>query len=291
MYYKCHENPYSCGHPCPPSCSPVPLPPGTCPSPITIGQTVTGQPGTVAAVYNSGTPYRPVLNFTIPQGGTGPAGPAGVQGPAGPEGPQGAPGAAGSQGIQGPMGSQGIQGPAGPTGAEGPQGPVGATGPTGPTGAEGPQGPAGPAGEIPPVSALYAVNVPAQTPSSSSSALIFNSNQLEQGTGLTHTPGTGVFSIFQPGIYLVSYSVTGTDITEGTNEDDKKTIGIELSANGTAVPGSLTSASVSASGTVSLASSVLIRVPDSVSLSLISLEEGSTFTNAGFSIHRLGDTM
>ena len=104
MYYKCNETSYPCGRPCPPSCSPAPLPPGTCPSPITIGQTVTGQPGTVASVYNSGTPYRPVLNFTIPQGGTGPTGPAGVQGPAGPEGPQGAPGAAGSQGIQGPMG-------------------------------------------------------------------------------------------------------------------------------------------------------------------------------------------
>ena len=307
MYYKCNETSYPCGRPCPPSCSPAPLPPGTCPSPITIGQTVTGQPGTVASVYNSGTPYRPVLNFTIPQGGTGPTGPAGVQGPAGPEGPQGAPGAAGSQGIQGPMGPQGIQGPAGPTGptgAEGPQGPMGLTGPTGPTGAEGPQGPvgatgptgptgpegpagaAGPIGEAPPVSALYATNVPVQTPVSAGTALVFNTNQLEKGSSIVHAPDSGVFSIVQPGIYLLSYSIVGTNPSEGS------TIRVELQVNGATVPGSRTSETIAiATGTASLSSSVLINVPASSSLSLVTLEDGSTFTNANLVIQRLGDTL
>lgn len=289
MYYKCNETSYPCGRPCPPSCSPAPLPPGTCPSPISIGQTVTGQPGTVAAVYNSGTSYRPVLNFTIPQGGTGPAGPAGVQGPAGPEGPQGAPGAAGSQGIQGPMGPQGIQGPAGPTGpagAEGPQGPVGATGPTGPTGPEGPAGAAGPIGEAPPVSALYATNVPVQTPVSAGTALVFNTNQLEKGSSIVHAPDSGVFSIVQPGIYLLSYSIVGTNPSEGS------TIRVELQVNGATVPGSRTSETIAvATGTASLSSSVLINVPASSSLSLVTLEDGSTFTNANLVIQRLGDTL
>lgn len=289
MYYKCNETSYPCGRPCPPSCSPAPLPPGTCPSPISIGQTVTGQPGTVAAVYNSGTPYRPVLNFTIPQGGTGPAGPAGVQGPAGPEGPQGAPGAAGSQGIQGPMGPQGIQGPAGPTGpagAEGPQGPVGATGPTGPTGPEGPAGAAGPIGEAPPVSALYATNVPVQTPVSAGTALVFNTNQLEKGSSIVHAPDSGVFSIVQPGIYLLSYSIVGTNPSEGS------TIRVELQVNGATVPGSRTSETIAvATGTASLSSSVLINVPASSSLSLVTLEDGSTFTNANLVIQRLGNTL
>ena len=116
MCYPCNETSYSCGFPCPPSCIPSPVLPEHCSSPVAIGQTITGQPGTAAAVHNSGTPCRPVLNFTIPQGGTGPEGPAGPQGPVGPEGPQGAAGADGAQGIQGPMGPQGSQGPAGPTG-------------------------------------------------------------------------------------------------------------------------------------------------------------------------------
>ncbi|MFR5713397.1 MAG: BclA protein, partial [Clostridium sp.] len=112
MCYPCNETSYSCGFPCPPSCIPSPVLPEHCSSPVAIGQTITGLPGTAAAVHNSGTLCRPVLNFTIPQGGTGPEGPAGPQGPVGPEGPQGAAGADGAQGIQGPMGPQGSQGPA-----------------------------------------------------------------------------------------------------------------------------------------------------------------------------------
>lgn len=44
---------------------------------IAIGPTVTGAPGTLATVTNSGTGTAAVLNFTIPQGATGPAGSAG----------------------------------------------------------------------------------------------------------------------------------------------------------------------------------------------------------------------
>ena len=151
MCYPCNETSYSCGFPCPPSCIPSPVLPEHCSSPVAIGQTITGQPGTAAAVHNSGTPCRPVLNFTIPQGGTGPEGPAGPQGPVGPEGPQGAAGADGAQGIQGPMGPQGSQGPAGPTGPMGLTGPIGATGPTGPMGLTGPAGATGPAGPTGPM--------------------------------------------------------------------------------------------------------------------------------------------
>ena len=108
MCNRCNQNPCQCGRPCPPIFPPNPCPPGTCPQPIAIGQTITGLPGTAANVFNSGTPCRPILNFTIPQGGTGPTGPQGPQGLQGPAGPQG------PQGPQGPAGPQGAQGPAGP---------------------------------------------------------------------------------------------------------------------------------------------------------------------------------
>ena len=44
---------------------------------ITIGSTTTGEPGTQAAVTNSGTDNAAVLDFVIPRGETGPQGPAG----------------------------------------------------------------------------------------------------------------------------------------------------------------------------------------------------------------------
>lgn len=101
----------------------LPCPPPCCPGtrvPFTIGRTITGSPGTAASVTNVGTACNPILEFQIPQGGIGPAGPAGAQGPRGLTGP------AGPQGIQGPAGPQGIPGPAGAMGPQGPRGPQGA---------------------------------------------------------------------------------------------------------------------------------------------------------------------
>ena len=101
---------------------------------VAVGSTTTGAPGTSAAVSNSGTSTDAVLDFTIPRGNTGAAGPTGPQGPKGDTGPQG---------TQGPKGDTGTAGPTGPTG---PQGPQGLTGPQGNAGPQGPAGPIGPAG-------------------------------------------------------------------------------------------------------------------------------------------------
>lgn len=71
----CSCSPYQgqCHRPCPHAC---------CPS-VTVGATLTGVPGSSARVTNSGTCCRPVLNFEIPRGNTGPAGATGPAGPTG----------------------------------------------------------------------------------------------------------------------------------------------------------------------------------------------------------------
>lgn len=68
---------------------------------IEIGTVTTAPAGSDAAVTNSGTSSAAVLNFTIPQGATGPQGPAGVDGSPGPAGADGAPGATGPKGEPG----------------------------------------------------------------------------------------------------------------------------------------------------------------------------------------------
>ena len=276
-------------------------------------------------MHNSGTPCRPVLNFTIPQGGTGPEGPAGPQGPVGSEGPQGAAGADGAQGIQGPMGPQGSQGPAGPTGPmgltgpagptgptgpmgltgpagptgptgltgatgpAGPTGPTGATGPTGPmglTGPAGPTGPMGPAGSAPAAELLHSVHVPAQEPEDAGLPLIFNTNQVQAGTSITHTAGTGVFSIVRSGIYQILYSVTATDAAA------HKTVTVELQNTGVSIPGSRTSGSTPMStGTASLSASIILNVTGTASISLVPVTADSTFTNASIQLIRLGNAV
>lgn len=83
--------PPPCPTPCPPPC-PTPCPPIIGPTgptgptgpagntTITVGNTTTGQPGTVASVFNRGTPSAAILDFVIPAGPTGPTGPAGATG-------------------------------------------------------------------------------------------------------------------------------------------------------------------------------------------------------------------
>ena len=120
---------------------------------VTVGGTTTGEPGTDANVENTGTSTNVVLEFTIPRGDVGPAGPQGDPGEQGPAGPKGDPGERGPQGTpgeSGPEGPQGERGPAGPKGdpgEQGPQGDPGERGPAGPPGEQGEQGPAGPKGD------------------------------------------------------------------------------------------------------------------------------------------------
>ena len=190
---------------------------------MTVGATLTGVPGSSARVTNSGTCCRPVLNFEIPRGNTGPAGatgPAGptgstgATGPAGPTGPTGAAGLIGATGPAGPTGPSGLigaTGPAGPTGANGPTGPTGATGSTGPTGATGPTGSTGPAGEAPDdVFASFATFAIPFT----------NATQIPLGTSTADPTGQIVLSDpthidLAPGYYLISYHVSSILSTPG----------------------------------------------------------------------------
>ena len=96
---------------------------------VNVGTTTTGEAGTNASVTNSGDETNVLLEFTIPRGDTGPAGPAGERGPAGDTGPAGPAGERGPAGDTGPAGPAGEQGPAGPAGE---RGPAGDTGPAGP---------------------------------------------------------------------------------------------------------------------------------------------------------------
>ena len=113
---------------------------------LTIGETITGEPGTKATVTNSGSPSNAILNFTIPRGEKGPQGEQGLQGETGPQGEQGKQGEKGDAGPKGDTGEVGPQGPQGEKGETGPQGPIGETGPQGPQGEKGEKGDTGPQG-------------------------------------------------------------------------------------------------------------------------------------------------
>jgi hypothetical protein len=116
-------------------------------------RTITGEPGSAAAVLNSGTESDATLTFVIPAGVQGVRGLPGERGEAGAAGLQGATGAAGSPGAPGVTGAQGLQGipgmrgATGATGAQGIQGIQGVQGENGERGERGVQGIQGVPGE------------------------------------------------------------------------------------------------------------------------------------------------
>lgn len=93
---------------------------------ITIGNVITGEPGTNADVVNAGDEYTAVLNFVIPKGEKGDTGEQGPQGIQGEQGIQGIPGEKGEQGEPGTPGKDGIDGTNGTNGVDGKDGKDGA---------------------------------------------------------------------------------------------------------------------------------------------------------------------
>lgn len=195
---------------------------------VTVAGTITGEPGTPAAVYENVTPSGVELLFTIPAGVTGPTGPTGAAGTAGvtgPTGPTGATGAAGTAGATGPTGPTGATGAAGTAGATGPTGATGATGATGPTGAAGPTGATGAAG------ATGATGATGPTGATGTSVTANSMNATNStgdtitvilgGTavplpdfqvldGFTTTAQNTTFTVPATGTYMVSYRVSTT---------------------------------------------------------------------------------
>ena len=83
--------------------------------------------------------------------------------------------------------------------------------------------------------------------------LTFDTNQVTEGTAISHTASSGDFTLNEAGIYRISYSVVGTN-TSGTGNAT-----VELRSDGTAIPGSNKSSTIAtASDVVTLAADVLV---------------------------------
>ena len=129
--------------------------------------------------------------------------------------------------------------------------------------------------------ALYATNDPSQSPASDGDALTFDTNQVTEGTAISHTASSGDFTISEAGTYLISYSVTGTNTTSTGN------VTVQLQNGGTEIPGSNKSATLTATSNVaSLAATVLIDVASTATITLNMIGTGFSFTNASMLIKK-----
>ena len=177
-----------------------------------------------------GSPELPaLLVLQEPTGSQGAAGATGATGSAGASGSQGLQGVRGEIGAAGSPGATGLQGVSGTPGAAGPSGPTGSQGVAGAEGAAGATGSAGPAG---PASSnglsqyAYVYNLGEETVPLEAD-VTFDTNGV-MTSGITHTPGAAGITLVNSGIYMVTFSVSGTQPSQ-----------MALFVNGTVVPGTV----------------------------------------------------
>ena len=179
---------------------------------VRVGTVTTGDPGTEAAVTNSGTAQDAVFDFTIPQGSSG----------------------------------------------------------------------SGASPEL-----LSAYSTPSQ-PGSSGSPLLFDRNGTSYGTAISHTAGSGSFTVNKPGVYAVAFHGRFAPVT---GSSFPLTNSVYLSQNGSSVPGAVSNYIFQTSnGMANQTFSIPIAV-QTAPTTLQVISQGGTILYDGvtLSIYRLGD--
>ena len=174
-----------------------------------MGTVTTGDPGTQAAVVNSGTDQNAILDFTIPQGGSQP------------------------------------------------------------------------------VQLLSSYSTPAQS-GTSGSPLLFDRNAATYGDAISHTAGSGTFTIQQPGVYMASFNGT---MSPGTGASFPLNVGVSLSQGGSNVPGAAsqhTFQSASEAATVAFTSPVTVSSAPST-VQVVTSGGPYVYGTTSLTLTRLGD--
>ena len=140
-----------------------------------------------------------------------------------------------------------------------------------------------PAPLAPAVNALYATNTGSQTAASTGDDITFDTNQVEEGSDITHSASSADFSLTQNGLYRITYSAVVTNTSSTGN------VGLELQEDGTSIDGSVKEAKVSnTSDPATVGATVLVNVTSApVTITLNSTEDNTTVTNAAMTIQKL----
>ena len=114
-------------------------------------------------------------------------------------------------------------------------------------------------------------------------AVPFDTNLVNLGNGIIHTPGGTDFNLIQPGVYRVTF--TGSVTPVGT------TAGVALALNGSIIPGTTVTETVVAATIAALATQAIVQVSPFIStvLTVVNPTAGiETFTNPNIIIEKIG---
>ena len=147
--------------------------------------------------------------------------------------------------------------------------------------------PRGDTGSAPPVSLLSAYSTPAQS-GSSDTPLLFDRNALSYGSDISHTAGSGTFTINTPGVYAAAFQGSLSPVS-GANFPQN--VGVSLTQNGSVVPGATSQYIFHTSAqTAALAFSTPVAVSSTpTQLQVVGDGGNYLYSTIGLSLYRLGN--
>ena len=130
------------------------------------------------------------------------------------------------------------------------------------------------------------MNAADQTPAAANDALTFATTQVEEGTAITHTAGTGTFTLTENGTYQVIYN---TVVSDATGTTPPVSVGVTLQNNGTAITGTDSTATITAANdTATLSGNTVVQVTAApVTITLNADNTNGEFSNTAISIRKL----
>ena len=130
------------------------------------------------------------------------------------------------------------------------------------------------------------MNVAGQTPGSAGDALTLDTNQVLEGSAITHTASSADIELTENGTYRVGYNTT---VTTSGSASPPVTVSAQLENEGTEIPGTITSATLqSASNTANLAATAIIEVSSApVTITLNANDTDAEYSNTSVVIRKL----
>ena len=123
-------------------------------------------------------------------------------------------------------------------------------------------------------------------PTAAGNALNFSTLNVNRGTAITHIPGTGQFNILESGPYEISYASTAAKACPSQNA----TALLSLKINGTTVPGSTASSSISGDiPAISLSNTSIMEITAPATLTLNAGNTGAEFSASSITIKKLAN--
>ena len=113
-----------------------------------------------------------------------------------------------------------------------------------------------------------------------------DTNQVLEGSAITHTPSSADIELTEDGTYLISYSTT---VTPSGSASPPVTVTAQLENEGTVIPGTISSATLASAGnTANLAASAVVNVTSApVTITLNANDTDAEYSNTAVTVTKL----